>query len=175
MDRGKHWEVTEKTYQAMVLGEGEQAASAAAAITANYEKQIYDETIPPTVIVNGGQPVAKISDGDAVIFFNFRQDRMVQIAHAFTEAGFDKFSQKYPFLQNVYYATMTLYEKGLAATVAFPPQEIPNGLAEVLSAKGFHQFHIAESEKYAHVTSFFNGGREAPWPGEEREIITSPG
>ena len=127
------------------------------------------------MIVNGNEPVARITDGDAVIFFNFRQDRMVQLAHAFMDPGFDKFSQKYPYLQNMYYATMTLYEKGLSASVAFPPQEITNGLTEILSQKGISQFHIAESEKYAHVTSFFNGGREAPWTHEEREIVTSPG
>lgn len=174
MDRAKHWEVTESTYKAMVLGEGNKSASARVAIDEYYQRQIFDETIPPTVITEEGKPVGLIEEGDAVIFFNFRPDRMVQLATAFTDPNFDKFSRKYPYLQNMYYVTMTLYGKNLAATVAFAPIEIRNSLGEVISQNNLSQFHIAESEKYAHITSFFNCGRETPWPGEEREIISSP-
>ncbi len=175
MDRGGHWEVTEATYQALVFGEGEKARSAREAILSNYEKQIFDEVIPPNVILSGaGEPVGRIEDGDAVVFFNFRPDRAIQLTRAFTDPAFDKFSKKFPFLQNMYYATMTQYEPNLGVAVAFPPMEIRKGLSEVISLENLTQFHIAESEKYAHVTSFFNGGRQEPWPGEEREIITSP-
>lgn len=175
MDRGGHFELTERTYRALVSGEGEQASSAAEAISGNYARQIYDEVIPPTVITEkSGQPVGRISEGDAVIFFNFRPDRMTQLARALIDPNFDKFSPKQPYLQNMHYVTMTMYDKTLGASVAFPPIEIHNTLAEVLSKQNLSQFHLAESEKYAHVTSFFNGGIEAPWPGEEREIITSP-
>lgn len=174
MDRGGHWEITEATYQALVLGQGRSAPSARQAIAEYYQQGIYDETIPPTVILENNAPVGKIEDGDAVIFFNFRPDRMVQLARAMVDPAFDKFAKRHSYLQNLYYVTMTLYEKDLAAAVAFPPLQIKNGLSEVLSQNHLRQFHIAESEKYAHVTSFFNGGQEAPWPLEEREIITSP-
>ncbi|OGE76590.1 MAG: phosphoglycerate mutase (2,3-diphosphoglycerate-independent) [Candidatus Doudnabacteria bacterium RIFCSPHIGHO2_02_FULL_48_21] len=176
MDRGGHWEVTERTYKSMVFGEGEKAAGAREAISAYYEKQIFDETFPPTVITApDGKPVTTVQEGDAVIFFNFRSDRALQLTKAFSDPNFNKFSKKYPFLQNMYYATLTAYEKDLPVSVAFPPMEIKRGLSEVISEQSWQQFHIAESEKYAHVTSFFNGGREAPFPLEEREIVTSPG
>ena len=174
MDRGGHWEVTEQTYNALVSGEGEKAASPREAVRRYYERQIFDETIPPTVITDDERPLALIGEGDAVIFFNFRPDRMVQLAWSLTDPAFAKFSKKTVFLQNVMYVTMTQYEKGLSASVAFSPIEIVKGLAETLSAAKLRQFHIAESEKYAHVTSFFNGGKQEPWPLEEREIITSP-
>ena len=179
MDRGEHWEVTEQTYRAMVHGEGTKAPSAREAIQSYYDQQIYDETIPPTVIATGDQPVARIESGDAVIFFNFRHDRQVQLATAFLNPRGGKFSKPLENIPNLYIATMTEYKKGLPAVVAFPSVEIKNGIGEVLSMHqltqiNITQFHTAESEKYAHVTSFFNGGREEPWPGEEREIITSP-
>ncbi|MBI4050220.1 MAG: 2,3-bisphosphoglycerate-independent phosphoglycerate mutase [Candidatus Doudnabacteria bacterium] len=174
MDRGAHWEVTESVYRAMVYGEGERAISPRDAIEHYYDQQIYDETIPPTVITEGGQPVATVGAGDGVIFFNFRPDRALQLFSALADPNFDKFSQKYAPLENLLCATMTLYNKNLPAMVAFPPLVLGMGLSEVLSRQGLHQYHIAESEKYAHVTSFFNGGREEPFPGEEREIISSP-
>lgn len=174
MDRGGHWEVTERTYRALVLGEGEQSPSAREAIQSSYAKQINDEVIPPTVIVENQRPVARIEDGDAVIFFNFRPDRIVQLVQAFAEPGFDKFSQKYPEFKNLYCVTMTEYLKNLRVSVAFPRIEIHGGLAEVLSQHRLTQTHLAESEKFAHVTSFFNGGRQDPWPGETRQIVGSP-
>lgn len=174
MDRGRHWEVTEKVYQMLVLGEGAYATSVRQAIQDYYAMGIYDEMIPPTVIAPKREPLAKIEAGDAVIFFNFRPDRIYQLAESIVDPSFDKFSQKYPAISNLYCATMTQYKKDSRAQVAFPPIEIKHGLSEVLSVHNLRQFHIAESEKYAHVTSFFNGGRIDPWPGEEREIITSP-
>lgn len=175
MDRGEHWEATQKAFDALTQGAGQKAISARKAIQDNYDNQIYDEMIPATVIVDEqGQAIGSVSEGDAVIFFNFRPDRMRQLVKAFTDPSFNKFSKKYPFLQNMFYATMTLYEKDLGAAVAFPAQEIKKGLAEVISEHKLGQIHFAESEKYAHVTYFFNGGRETPFPMEEREIISSP-
>lgn len=174
MDRGKHWEVTELAYKALVLGEGQTAISAAAAIEAYYDQELTDEIIPPTVILEKGDPIGQIQDKDAVIFFNFRPDRMRQLVEALTDPGFNKFSRSSPFLQNVYYTSMTLYDPNLGIPVAFPSLKIKNSLSETLSLHNLRQFHIAESEKYAHVTSFFNGGQEAPFPLEEREIVTSP-
>lgn len=174
MDRGGHFEITERTFRALVMGEGETSTSARQAILDCYARQIFDETIPPTVIIENNKPVAKISDGDAVIFFNFRQDRAVQLARAFMDPKFDKFSKPYNGLQNMLYVTMSLFDDALPALPAFPPIEIKNSLGEVLSIHKLSQFHMAETEKYAHVTSFFNGGVEAPWPMEEREIVTSP-
>lgn len=174
MDRGQHWEVTEKTYRAMVFGEGQQAEFARQALMDYYQQQIFDETIPPTVLVTAGRPIANITDGDSVVFFNFRPDRMIQLVRAFADPAFDEFSQKYTYLKNMFYVTMTLYGEGVAVGVAFPPQDIHNGLPEILSHNHLKQFHIAESEKYAHVTSFFNGGRDNVWPLEERSIVTSP-
>lgn len=176
MDRGLHWELTESAYKAIVLGEGQKSAAPRQAILDSYARQITDEIIPPTVIVDtSGEPIGRIREGDAAIFFNFRPDRMVQLVRAITDPHFDKFSKQYPYLQNIVFVTMTSYQKDLAVLVAFPGKEIHKGLSEVLSVKNFSQFHIAESEKYSHVTSFFNGGLETPWPNEEREIITSPG
>ena len=174
MDRARHWELTEQTYRVMTAGEGERVSSAAEAIENSYKKQIFDETILPAVVLSEGKPVARVVDGDSVIFFNFRQDRASQLARSFADPGFDKFSKGREYLQNMYYTTMTLYDDNLAVSVAFPPQIIKNGLAEIISGLKLSQFHIAESEKYAHVTSFFSGGRQDPWPGEEREIVSSP-
>ncbi|MDP3741667.1 MAG: 2,3-bisphosphoglycerate-independent phosphoglycerate mutase [bacterium] len=175
MDRGEHWEVTQKTFEALTQGMAAKTDSARKAIEGYYQEQLSDETIPPTVMVAAsGEPTGLIRDNDAVIFFNFRPDRMRQLVKAFVDPAFDKFSKKYPFLQNMFYVAMTLYEKDLPMTVAFPPIEEKNCLSEVVSSSGRSQMHIAESEKYAHVTYFFNGGREAPFPAEQREIISSP-
>lgn len=174
MDRGGHWEITEATYKALVLGEGEQSSSASEAIQKYYQQQIHDEIIPPTVIMEDGEPVGRIRAGDAVIFFNFRPDRMVQLVASLTDPAFDKFSIKYPAIDDLFCATMTEYQKNLPVSVAFPPEKIVNGLSEVLSHQNLTQFHTAESEKFAHVTSFFNGGRQDPWPKETREIVSSP-
>jgi 2,3-bisphosphoglycerate-independent phosphoglycerate mutase len=172
MDRDNHWERIEKAYKAMVKGEGEKAESWQAALEASYAKSVFDEQVVPTVIAPGGTPVAEISANDAVIFFNYRPDRAREIAKAFVLPGFNKFSRDY--IKNLEFVTFTEYEKDLPADVAFPPQPIDTCLAKVISEAGLRQLHIAETEKYAHVTFFLNGMREDPFPGEDRVIIPSP-
>jgi 2,3-bisphosphoglycerate-independent phosphoglycerate mutase len=182
MDRGGHWQQTEMMYKAMVDGIGETANSALDCIATNYAKNIYDEMIKPTVIMEKGQPVAKVSDNDAVIFFNFRQDRATQLTIAFVNPERIAASvplgapttPTHPKLNNLLFVTMTSYLDKLPVEVAFPPLEIENDLAAIISSAGMKQFHSAESEKFTHVTSFFNGGKMDALPGEERMIISSP-
>jgi 2,3-bisphosphoglycerate-independent phosphoglycerate mutase len=176
MDRGGHWGQTMLTYEALTEGKGETATSPEQAVQNSYAKQIFDEMIKPTVIIDqSGKPVAKISDNDSVVFINFRSDRTVQLTEAFVtpQSLPPGLGPKAP-LQNLYFATMTEYRQGLPTHVAFAAIDLKNNLAEVLSNNNFSQFHIAESEKYAHVTSFFNCGRSQEYPGEERVIINSP-
>lgn len=175
MDRGGHFGQTLLTYEALVEGKGEVAATPEECVSRNYQGQIFDEMIKPTVILNGNnEPIAKISDNDAVIFINFRSDRALQLTESFVspESLPEEFRRK-P-LQNLYFATMTEYLRGLPVHVAFFSLDLKNNLAQVLSDKQFTQFHIAESEKYAHVTAFFNCGQTEKYPGEERVIVSSP-
>lgn len=172
MDRDNRWDRIEKAYNAMVLGQGEQAPDALEAIKASYAKEVYDEEFVPTVIVENGQPVGTVQDNDAVIIFNFRPDRAREITKAFVLPDFENFSRQK--VQNLFSVTMTEYEGGLPVTVAYPPERIENCLAKVLSDAGLTQLHIAETEKYAHITFFLNGTIEDPFPGEERVIIPSP-
>lgn len=175
MDRGGHFGQTLLMYDALVNGTGETAESAEMAIRGNYEKQIFDEMIKPTVIVDSeGKPVGKISENDSVIFFNFRSDRALQLAQFFLKP--DELPEEFrkPAIKNLYFATMTEYAPGLPAHIAFEQANLKNNLAEVLAHNKFTQFHIAESEKYAHITAFFNCGKTDKYPGEEREVVTSP-
>ncbi len=179
MDRGGHWNQTTATYEALVFGKGEMAHSAEDAVWKNYQNGVYDEMIKPTVICEigpgGGEyPVAKIDDNDAVIFFNFRPDRAMQLTQAFVEP--EKLAQnfKHPRLKNLYFATMTEYSQNLNIPIAFPRVDLKNNLAEYLANNGVSQFHISESEKFAHVTSFFDCGITNALPNEERKIIASP-
>lgn len=174
MDRAEHWNLTEATYRAMVFGEGKKAGSAQQAIQDNYARHIFDEMIPPTVILQEDGKIATINDNDAVIYFNFRPDRALQVTRALMEPNFTKFAQPPKQFKNLQMVTMTEFAKDLPVKIAFPPAEVINGLTEILSKKGLRQFHIAESEKYAHVSVFFNGGVINPFPGEDRQIITSP-
>lgn len=179
MDRGEHWDQTHLTYESMVSGVGETATSAEEAVLTNYHNNVYDEMIKPTVIVEPDEagnmhPVATIKDNDAIIFFNFRQDRALQLTRAFVQPNDIPTPDSRPALQNLCFVTMTEYMVNLPVTVAFPTINLANNLAEVISKSGLKQFHIAESEKYAHVTSFFNCGSGEPFPGEERLIVTSP-
>jgi 2,3-bisphosphoglycerate-independent phosphoglycerate mutase len=135
-------------------------------------KEVYDEQFVPTVMTEGGQPVGLVQENDAVIFFNFRPDRMRQITKAFVLQSFEGFERTQ--IGNLYPVTMAEYEKGLPVEVAFPPQVIEHCLAQVISDAGLTQLHIAETEKYAHVTFFLNGTKEDPFPGEDRVIIPSP-
>ncbi|MDO4540481.1 MAG: 2,3-bisphosphoglycerate-independent phosphoglycerate mutase [Syntrophomonadaceae bacterium] len=173
MDRDKHWERVEPAWRAMVLGEGPQAIGAAQAVQAAYEAGLTDEFMPHTVLTDaGGSPVATIKDHDSVIFFNFRADRARQISHVFTDSEFVGFER--PGFPQIYYACMTEYDVTLQADTVFPAQNLNNTLGEVLSRAGIRQLRMAETEKYAHVTFFFNGGVEAPNPGEDRILIPSP-
>jgi len=137
----------------------------------NYK--IYDEEFVPTVIKIKNEPVAKIADHDSVIFFNFREDRARELSYAYVLPSFSKFDRG-PYMKNLYFATMTEYEKDLPASAAFSPDLICDSLAKVISDAGQKQLHIAETEKYAHVTFFLNGQREEPFRGEERLLIPSP-
>lgn len=175
MDRGQHWNQTMMMYAAIVSGVGQAAVSAEQAVEINYQRQIFDEMIPPTVIANeSNRPVAKLADNDAIIFFNFRSDRALQLAQVFVAPENMPQELRPKPLQNIFVATMTEYFPGLKAHVAFGHMDLKNNLAEVLATRHLTQFHIAESEKYAHVTAFFNCGRAEKWPGEERVIVSSP-
>ena len=131
-----------------------------------------DEFIKPAVVMDGDHPVAMVRDGDSIICFNFRADRVRQITKAFVLKDFDGFARE--ALRDLLYVTMTEYEKGLPVEVAFQTEDVETPLAKVLSDAGLKQLHVAETEKYAHVTYFFNGGREEPFPGEDRLLIPSP-
>ncbi|MFA4845538.1 MAG: 2,3-bisphosphoglycerate-independent phosphoglycerate mutase [Patescibacteria group bacterium] len=172
MDRDNRWDRIEKAYNAMVLGVGEQAEDPLAAIKASYQKEVYDEEFAPTVIVENGIPVGTIEDNDAIIFFNFRPDRMRELTKAFVLPSFENFQRKR--VENIFAVTMAEYEAGLPVEVAFAPEKIEHTLAETICKAGLKQLHIAETEKYAHVTFFLNGTKEDPFPGEERVIIPSP-
>lgn len=171
MDRDNHWDRIAKTYNAMVEGVGNQAEDSVKAVDDSYEKKIYDEEFVPTVILENGKPVL-VSENDAIIFFNYRSDRARQITKAFALPGFDKFPRKY--LKNLMFACFTEYEKDVPVEIIFRSEEIKNSLGEILSKAGMKQLRIAETEKYAHVTYFFNGGSEVKSEGEVHELIPSP-
>ncbi|HEY8462501.1 MAG TPA: 2,3-bisphosphoglycerate-independent phosphoglycerate mutase [Bacillota bacterium] len=174
MDRDKRWERIEKAYTALVDGIGEVADSAIQAVENSYQRQITDEFVLPTVILKSGHPVAQITAGDPVIFFNFRPDRARELTRAFVDPKFSGFSRKTGFL-NTRFVCMTQYDETLDVPLLFPPEApMKNILAEVLANHGLKQLRIAETEKYAHVTFFFNGGEETPYPLEERILISSP-
>ncbi len=179
MDRDGHWERTEKVYLAMTEGLSPNYTSdSISALKESYQKNIFDEEFIPTVVVQSDNlskpmPVAKVSDNDAIIFLNFRADRARQLTKAFVLPGFENFKRP-RLLQNLLFVTMVEYEVGLPVQVAFPPETVEYPLARVISEAGFTQLHIAETEKYAHVTFFFNGGKELPFLGEERILIPSP-
>lgn len=173
MDRDKRWDRTERAYRTVVEASGPTAPDPVALITQSYDGGITDEFIVPTRIVPaGGEPPPPIGDGDSVIFFNFRPDRARQLSHAMVDESWDHFARNYrPNL--AHFVTFTEYEKGLTAEVAFPDQPLNEVLAAVVADAGWRQFHTAETEKYAHVTYFLNGGREAPFPGEDRLLVPS--
>lgn len=171
MDRDKRWERVERGYRLLTEGEGLPFKSAPDAVEDSYKREVTDEFIEPSVIVENDKPLTIMKDGDAVIFFNFRADRAREITWALTEPEFEYFKRK---KLNVHYTTLTIYHEDMKLPVAFPPHHLKNILGEVVSAKGLKQFRIAETEKYAHVTFFFNGGEETPFSGEERKLIPSP-
>lgn len=173
MDRDRHWDRTAIAYHAMVDGQGAMASDPLSAIEESYAHRVYDEEFVPTVILDEKkQPVAKVGTNDAIIFFNFRNDRMRQLTKAFVLPDFHEFPR--PPISGLFVVTMTEYEPSLPVTLAFPPDYIAQPLAKILSDRGLKQLHIAETEKYAHVTFFLNGGREEEFPGEKRVLIPSP-
>jgi 2,3-bisphosphoglycerate-independent phosphoglycerate mutase len=171
MDRDKRWDRIEKWYRSAVQGVGPTGMDPIEVITAAYDRNETDEFITPTVIVHEGEPVAPMRDGDAVICFNFRADRMRQIVRALTDPAFDGFEIK--ARPRLHVATMTAYDRTFEVPVAFPPQSMANIVAEVVSKAGMRMFRTAETEKYAHVTYFFNGGVETPFPCEDRLLVPS--
>ena len=172
MDRDKNYDRVEKAYRAMVDGTGEKASSVEEAIDASYAKKVYDEFVLPTVIEKDGA-VHTVSDGDAMIFFNFRPDRAREICHAFCDDEFNFFNRGPR--KKVFFVCFTDYDPTIPnKRVAFEKEEIHNTLGEVVSNLGKNQLRIAETEKYAHVTFFFNGGKEEPYENEDRILIPSP-
>ncbi|MEK4426926.1 2,3-bisphosphoglycerate-independent phosphoglycerate mutase [Solibacillus sp. FSL K6-1523] len=174
MDRDKRWERVQLTYKALVDGVGETATSALAGVESSYEQNVYDEFVQPVVITQDGAPVATIDTNDAVIFFNFRPDRAIQLSTVFTNENFAGFelSDKQP--TNVKFVSFTHYSDEVHAEVAFQSNNLDNTVGEVISKAGKTQLRIAETEKYPHVTFFMSGGREANFDGEERILIASP-
>lgn len=167
MDRDKRWERTELAYRTIVNGQGPKADSAAQAVSESHARDITDEFVLPTLI----DPRGTIKDGDSVIYFNFRPDRARQLTWALVDKDFSHFQREN--LQ-IKYLGMTQYDAAISAPVAYPQEEVLNTLGQVISKAGLKQLRIAETEKYAHVTYFFNGGEEAQLPGEDRELIPSP-
>jgi 2,3-bisphosphoglycerate-independent phosphoglycerate mutase len=174
MDRDKRWDRVALAWGALVHGEGPRAASGVAAMEASYARDEGDEFVKPTVVVNGdGKPVGPVRDGDAVLFFNFRADRAREITRAFTGEGFKEFDRKgAPRLSA--YVCMTEYDRTFALPVAFAPQDLTEIFPEIVAHAGLAQLRCAETEKYAHVTFFFNGGRETVYPKEDRILVPSP-
>ena len=173
MDRDNRWDRVEKAYKALVLGEGNRAASAVEAVAASYEEDITDEFVVPTVVEKDGKPLAVINDKDTIIFFNFRPDRAREITRTFCMDEFDGFDRGPR--KDVTYICFTEYDVTIPnKTIAFHKVELTNTFGEFLAAHGKTQARIAETEKYAHVTFFFNGGVEDPNQGEDRILVNSP-
>lgn len=175
MDRDKRWERTEKSYRAMVYGDGPSAIDPIQAVKESYEKSVYDEFVMPTVIVDtDGKPVGLVESEDAVIFYNFRPDRAIQLSNVFTNEDFRGFDRGPKVPRNLYFVCMTLFAETVGGFVAYKPKELDNTLGEILVKHGKKQLRIAETEKYPHVTFFFSGGRDHVLEGETRILINSP-
>lgn len=173
MDRDKRWDRVEKAWRALVHGEGVGAADPLAAVQASYDAGVTDEFVLPAVVAGpGGEPTAVVQDGDGVFFWNFRADRARELTWAFNRDDFTGFAR--PRRPRVAYLCLTEFDETLDLPVLFPPRPPRNILADVLAAHGVRNLRTAETEKYAHVTYFLNGGREEPYPGEERILIPSP-
>ncbi len=172
MDRDKRWERVKKCYDAIVNGEGNKSGSAISAIESSYQKEVFDEFVEPTLICNGDTPIATIGENDSVIFFNFRPDRAREITRALVDPNFDGFENKD---LNLFFVCFTSYDETMPnVRIAFKKDPLVNTFGEVVSKKGYTQLRIAETEKYAHVTFFFNGGEEKQYEGEDRILIPSP-
>ena len=179
MDRDNNWDRVEKAYDMLTLGEGIKCENAADALEASYKDGVTDEFVKPTKVYENGRPVGLLEKGDSVIFFNFRPDRAREITRAVSQREFvvpkgTAFERKTGFLETTY-VCFTVYDAQFTGIeIAFPEKHIKNTLGEYISSLGMKQLRIAETEKYAHVTFFFNGGVEAPNPGEVRDLIPSP-
>jgi len=172
MDRDKRWQRVQEAYNALVNGEGEKATSATSAIESSYQKEVFDEFIKPTVIMNADKPVATISKNDSVIFFNFRPDRAREITRTLVDNDFTEFETK---KLDLYFVCMTPYDETMPnVEIAYRKSELKNTFGEYISNNGYTQLRIAETEKYAHVTFFFNGGEEKQYKGEDRILVPSP-
>lgn len=173
MDRNNNWDRIAKAYNSIVNGVGNKNESAAVAIEESYKKRVYDEEFIPTVITKNEQPIALVEKDDAIIFFNYRADRARQITKTFVLPGFDKFTG-WKYQNNLLFVCFTQFEKDLPVEIAFLPEKIDHTLGQVISEAGLKQMRIAETEKYAHVTYFFNGGIETKSAGEEHMLVSSP-
>jgi 2,3-bisphosphoglycerate-independent phosphoglycerate mutase len=171
MDRNNNWDRIQKAYDAMVNGIGEKTSNLEDYIKNSYKKEIFDEYLEPACFEEDGETIGRIQENDSVIFFNYREDRARQLTKSFVVPGFSKFP--ITNFKNLFFATMTQYEDNLPAEIAFPPIKITMCLGKVLSEHGLKQLRLAETEKFAHVTYFFNGGNEEPFPGEDRIIVPS--
>jgi len=175
MDRDKRWDRVEKSYRAMAYGEGPSYSDPLEVVEDNYRNGIFDEFVLPSVITKeDGKPVATIQDEDAVIFYNFRPDRAIQISNVFTNEDFRSFDRGENHPKNLYFVCLTHFSETVKGYVAFKPTNLDNTIGEVISQNGMTQLRIAETEKYPHVTFFMSGGREAEFPGEKRILINSP-
>lgn len=174
MDRDNRWDRVKQAYEAMVLGKGLNASSAGQAVEESYAKKEFDEFVKPTVMVENGKPVATIDTNDSIVFFNFRPDRAREITRCFTDKEFAGFERAKGYFKN-YFVCMTQFDKTIEnAVFAFKPENLSNTFGEYISRMGYRQLRIAETEKYAHVTFFFNGGVENVYEGEDRALISSP-
>ncbi|WP_214825205.1 2,3-bisphosphoglycerate-independent phosphoglycerate mutase [Exiguobacterium algae] len=175
MDRDNRWERVEKVYDVLVNGKGEVGTDPVEVLKKSYENDLTDEFVLPTVIEKDGKPVATISDNDAIMFFNFRPDRAIQLSKVFKEkAGFEGFTLSENHPENLLLVSMTKYSDDIDTDIVFPPEDLKNTLGETLSAQGYKQLRAAETEKYPHVTFFLNGQKEKPFEGEDRLLIPSP-
>lgn len=175
MDRDKRWERVEKSYRSMVYGDGPTYSNPMELIEDNYNNGIFDEFVVPSVLVRpDGSPVATVQNDDAVIFYNFRPDRAIQISNTFTNKDFRSFDRGEKHPENLHFVCLTHFSETVDGYVAFEPSNLDNTVGEVISQAGMTQLRIAETEKYPHVTFFMSGGREQEFPGEKRILINSP-
>lgn len=174
MDRDKRWERLEKVYRAIVEGAALTAATPTAGVLASYKQGVHDEFVVPFLIEELGKPVATVEDGDAVVFFNFRPDRAIQLSRALTDSTFDEFETGTKRYKDLKFVTFTHYSDDIVADVVYSSDNLENTLGEVIARNGLTQLRIAETEKFPHVTFFMSGGREDKFIGEERILIASP-
>ena len=172
MDRDKRWERVKRCYDAIVNGEGNKSGSAVSAIEDSYQKEVFDEFVEPTLICNGENPIATIKENDSVIFFNFRPDRAREITRTLVDHNFNEFKTKN---LNLHFVCFTSYDETMPnVKIAFKKEPLINTFGEIISKNSYTQLRIAETEKYAHVTFFFNGGEEKQYEGEDRILVPSP-